>query len=316
MSSHYTPLRCTVSMHASSSHAQHSAVRSRSSCCSLTPKQTARYGSLGGRCAHTYTRGSSPSPCRHARVHRSSRCCRSYATRQPGTFAILRMRVTHTISCVLSLWRHARIHRAAGTAAPQQRCNPVRLACRRVRIHPRKQSCAVSRVSCVHAQTQPVPLLLSNDVDRYTVSASIYVPVRVFVLCPRGVMRTYSGATLAAAPQRRRSPVRLTSRQVRIHQTPGLLCLCTVTSAHRSSMCCRSYATTQPEAACAAAPQQRRRPEQHVLPTLNDGATRRVLYLWRHAHIHRSSWSCCPSQRTGTACLSPRAHTPIREAVR
>ena len=173
MSSHYTPLRCTVSMHASSSHAQHSAVRSRSSCCSLTPNQTARYGSLGGRCAHTYTRGSSPSPCRHARVHRSSRCCRSYATRQPGTFAILRMRVTHTISCVLSLWRHARIHRAAGTAAPQQRCNPVRLACRRVRIHPRKQSCAVSRVSCVHAQTQPVPLLLSNDVDRYTVSASI-----------------------------------------------------------------------------------------------------------------------------------------------
>jgi hypothetical protein len=100
-------------------------------------------------------------------------------------------------------------------------------------------------------------------------------------------------------------------------QTPGpALSLYRHARAHRSSMCCRSYATTQPEAACAAAPQQRRRPEQHVLPTLNDGATRRVLYLWRHAHIHRSSWSCCPSQRTGTACLSPRAHTPIREAVR
>ena len=251
MSSHYTPLRCTVSMHASSSHAQHSAVRSRSSCCSLTPKQTARYGSLGGRCAHTYTRGSSPSPCRHARVHRSSRCCRSYATRQPGTFAILRMRVTHTISCVLSLWRHARIHRAAGTAAPQQRCNPVRLACRRVRIHPRKQSCAVSRVSCVHAQTQPVPLLLSNDVDRYTVSASIYVPVRVFVLCPCGVMRTYTGAALAAAPQRRRSPVRLTSRQVRI------------------------YPDTRP--CSVSVPSRARAQEQHVLPLLRDNAARSSL---------------------------------------
>jgi len=86
-------------------------------------------------------------------------------------------------------------------------------------------------------------------------------------------------------------------------QTPGpALSLYRHARAHRSSMCCRSYATTQPEAACAAAPQQRRRPEQHVLPTLNDGATRRVLYLWRHAHIHRSSWSCRPSQRTGTAC--------------
>ena len=78
-------------------------------------------------------------------------------------------------------------------------------------------------------------------------------------------------------------------------QTPGpALSLYRHARAHRSSTCCRSYATTQPEAACAAAPQQRRRPEQHVLPTLNDGATRRVLYLWRHAHIHRSSWSCCP----------------------
>jgi len=88
-------------------------------------------------------------------------------------------------------------------------------------------------------------------------------------------------------------------------QTPGpALSLYRHARAHRSSMCCRSYATTQPEAACAAAPQQRRRPEQHVLPTLNDGATRRVLYLWRHAHKPRSSWSCCPSQRTGGArCL-------------
>ena len=106
-------------------------------------------------------------------------------------------------------------------------------------------------VSCVHAQKQPVPLLPSNDVDRYTVSASIYVPVRVFVLCPRGVMRTYSGATLAAAPQRRRSPVRLTSRQVRIHPD------------------------TRP--CSVSVPSRARAQEQHVLPLLRDNAARSSL---------------------------------------
>ena len=144
----------------------------------------------------------------------------------------------------------------AHTPSSWYRCSsttmqPCTYCCRRVRIHPHKQSCAVSRVSCVHAQKQPVPLLPSNDVDRYTVSASIYVPVRVFVLCPCGVMRTYTGAALAAAPQRRRSPVRLTSRQVRIHPD------------------------TRP--CSVSVPSRARAQEQHVLPLLRDNAARSSL---------------------------------------
>ena len=74
-------------------------------------------------------------------------------------------------------------------------------------VHPHKQSRAVSEVSCVHAQKQLVPLLLSTDADRYSLSVTIYVPIRAVVCCLCGVMRTYTGAAFAAA-QRRRSPVR------------------------------------------------------------------------------------------------------------
>jgi hypothetical protein len=152
---------------------------------------------------------------------------------------------------------------AAGTAAPQQQCNPVHLARRCMRIHPHKQSCAVSMVSCVHTQKQLVPLLLSNDVDRYSLSVTIYVPVRAVSRSLCGAMRTYTGAVFAAAPQRRRSPARLTSRQQR--RRPVQLVrhhLCTYTSScalslwrhayiHLSSFRCSSSTTTQPGTAAA-----------------------------------------------------------------
>ena len=137
---------------------------------------------------------------------------------------------------------------AADAAAPQQRCKPVRLALSRVRIQPHKQPRAVSRVSCVHAQKQLVLLLLSNDVDRYSLSVTIYVPIRAVSRCPCGVMRTCTGAAFAAAPQRRRNPVRLPlGRQVGTHPYTRL-CSVSVVS------CVLAYTG----AACAANPQRRR----------------------------------------------------------
>ena len=149
------------------------------------------------------------------------------------------------------------------------------IACRRVRIHPHKQSRAVSRVSCVHAQTQPVPLLLSNDVDRSSMCCQPSTTAQLVGYCICGVMRTYTGAAGLVVPHN--GPVRLACHRVRTHPS--------------EKPCASSVGTrSHSEAPCAAAPPVKRRRR-----TLLALAAR-----WR-------KWFACGNSHASSSCL---AHEP------
>ena len=95
---------------------------------------------------------------------------------------------------------------------------------------------------------------------------------------------------------------------------PCTSCLspCAHTPTQAVLRCLSGVMRARTEAACAAAPQQRRRPVHRVSQHLCTCTSIRALSLWRHAHIHRSSSRCCSSTTTqpSAAHQSTGAHTP------
>ena len=138
---------------------------------------------------------------------------------QPGTARSSAGAHTPIRTAVRCLWHHAHVRRSSSC-----RCSSNDDEARYAVPVDRRSLCCCSPTSTQRGGVRP--------------SASAHTPTRTALLCLCGVMRTYSGAACAAAPQRQQNLVHSARRQELL------------------PLRCAAYITG---AACAAAPQRQHR---------------------------------------------------------